>query len=567
MRPMDEPSLPDSLDPEAVASIFYRYVAVNSETGTARENAAADFVISSLRGLPYFTERPEQLALEPLPDDPFGRSIAWALVRGAGPRTVVLIHHLDVVGVEDFRLHGPLAFDPEALARALRDDPAGLDEEARADLASGLWAFGRGSADMKAGGAAQIAAMAACAGARDLPGSVLLLAVPDEEGLSGGMRAAAPLLSRLKRRYGLEYALMLNAEPHQRKDPGRLVLSGGSIGKLLAFAYVRGILAHAGKSYEGFNPLAILSRIIDRSELSMDLADADPAAGETAPPPTWLMARDGKEAYDASMPLSAFGCLSVLTMRRGPEEILDALLGLARDCAEGAAERIYASVDAYRAASGRTAAVRHPAPEVLSFGQLLERARTAAPGRFEAYYAQALGAVGRGLREGSLGHAEATRRLAEAACDFIGLERPAVVVGFVPPYYPSVSYRDRPEYASFVGALAEELGAYGRERFGLDYELEAYFTGISDLSYSALGPAGAAGAAELEGFMARQMPLYGRAYAVPFAEIHDAAMPCINVGPWGKDFHKLGERVLKEDAFQRAPALLLKALAFAWGGG
>lgn len=49
-------------------------------------------------------------------------------------------------------------------------------------------------------------------------GNIVLLALPDEENLSAGMRAAVKLLSELQDRYGLNYKLMINSEPHQRKD-------------------------------------------------------------------------------------------------------------------------------------------------------------------------------------------------------------------------------------------------------------------------------------------------------------------------------------------------------------
>jgi arginine utilization protein RocB len=185
--------------------------------------------------LPYFRDHPGQLALEPVPGDHLQRSIAWALVKGKGSRTVVLMHHVDVVEIEDFKLYKPLAFEPEALAKALIADPSGLDSDVRADLASGQWIFGRGSADMKAGGAIQMAVLAACAGVEQLAGNIILLAVPDEEHLSAGMRAASALLVRLAKLHDLDYVLMINSEPHQRKVPDRGLLSGGSIGKAAAF--------------------------------------------------------------------------------------------------------------------------------------------------------------------------------------------------------------------------------------------------------------------------------------------------------------------------------------------
>jgi arginine utilization protein RocB len=53
-------------------------------------------------------------------------------------------------------------------------------------------------------------------------------------------------------------------------------------------------------------------------------------------------------------------------------------------------------------------------------------------------------------------------------------------------------------------------------------------------------------------------------YSIPFIDIERSAMPCINIGPWGKDFHKLSERVLKEDLFKRTPAMLLHAIELAF---
>jgi arginine utilization protein RocB len=132
----------------------------------------------------------------------------------------------------------------------------------------------------------------------------------------------------------------------------------------------------------------------------------------------------------------------------------------------------------------------------------------------------------------------------------------------VPPYYPSVSYRDRSSFESSISELSAGLSRFSKARFAQDYELETYFTGISDLSYSSLG---SIGAQDLEECIAGQMPLYGESYSVPFSDIERSAMPCINIGPWGKDFHKLRERVLKDDVFIQTPALLMYAIDTALG--
>ena len=38
-------------------------------------------------------------------------------------------------------------------------------------------------------------------------------------------------------------------------------------------------------------------------------------------------------------------------------------------------------------------------------------------------------------------------------------------------------------------------------------------------------------------------------------------MPVLNLGPWGKDFHKYTERVYLEDLFERTPTLVDQVIA------
>ena len=41
----------------------------------------------------------------------------------------------------------------------------------------------------------------------------------------------------------------------------------------------------------------------------------------------------------------------------------------------------------------------------------------------------------------------------------------------------------------------------------------------------------------------------------------------MNIGPWGKDFHKMTERVYKEDLYERTPMLLNRAVELILNGG
>ena len=111
----------------------------------------------------------------------------------------------------------------------------------------------------------------------EFEGNVIVIGVPDEENLSAGMRAAVVLLASLKRKLKLEYQMMLNSEPHQRKDFTQGIFLEGSVGKLMPFIYVRGFLSHAGKVFEGLNPTSVLSEIARRTEVNMEYAGGKPS--------------------------------------------------------------------------------------------------------------------------------------------------------------------------------------------------------------------------------------------------------------------------------------------------
>ena len=103
---------------------------------------------------------------------------------------------------------------------------------------------------MKGGGAIQLALMKQYAKSENFNGNIVLIVVPDEENLSAGMRGGVKLLSTLKEIYGFDYKLMINSEPHRREDEAKGAFYEGSIGKLMSFVYVRGVLAKSDDSFE-----------------------------------------------------------------------------------------------------------------------------------------------------------------------------------------------------------------------------------------------------------------------------------------------------------------------------
>ena len=199
-----------------------------------RENEIVRFLFEKLVPLPYFKQHPSDLRLLPLDGDPFGRSLLFALVRAqrATDETVILAGHMDVVGVEACGALAPFAFDPEEYTRRLAS--ISIPEDARRDLETGEWLFGRGVADMKSGLAAGIALLMEAARDRtNLDANLVLLAVPDEENNSSGMLSAATYLERAQKEEGLRYLACVELEPTFAAGEEALPsIYLGSIGKI-----------------------------------------------------------------------------------------------------------------------------------------------------------------------------------------------------------------------------------------------------------------------------------------------------------------------------------------------
>ncbi|MDO4175985.1 MAG: M20/M25/M40 family metallo-hydrolase [Bacillota bacterium] len=534
-----------------IKEILYDYVSVKSTTYTADEKNATKYLTELFKAMDYFRENPDKYGTLEIEGDPFDRSVFYGMVRGKGNRTVVMIHHYDVVDVEDFKLMKDMAYSPDELEASLMKIRGSFSDEARTDMESEEFMFGRGTADMKGGGAIQIALLEAFSQQQEPQGNLIVLAVPDEENASAGMLAGVGLLRELKQKHGLEYLMMINSEPHQRKHPDRGVFSTGTVGKIMPFVYVRGYLSHVGKVFEGFNPVGLMNEIVRRTELNMDFADS--IEGECSPPPTWLSLKDSKTHYDVSMPLSISGFFSVLTLTKTPTEIMDMLRGIC----EEAFDHVIASMnESYECFCREAEPVVKHLPwkkDVMDFSRLYERACSENE-RFAADFAEYSRQVAGMIKEGGIDTSDGNLKLVEFMFDYISDMSPCVVFGIIPPFYPSV-WEGADYCAGSSGRLAEHLQNFTKEQFGQEYEKELFYTGICDLSYSGTG-----NYERIEEMLRNNMPFFGSFYSIPFEDISEISMPCINIGPWGKDFHKLTERVSRQDLFCRTPAILEEAI-------
>ena len=143
-------------------------------------------------------------------------------------------------------------------------------------------------------------------------------------------------------------------------------------------------------------------------------------------------------------------------------------------------------------------------------------------------------------------------RVSEWVADLSGVTGPAIVVGFLPPYYPHRVNRRRnqnekvlrkviEEAASRAGSLAQDQATSLQEVFG----------GITDLSF--LGFEGNRAALTS---LADNMPAWGELYSLPMTELLSLDIPVANMGPAGKDAHKPTERLELKYSLDVAPKVL-----------
>ena len=551
---------------QVIKKTLYDYVKIPSFTDTEGELLVEPFFTELMESYPYFKEHNDHFGIYKIPGDHLNRSVCWAMVRGAGDDTICMVHHYDVVGVEDFKTLKDYALLPDELHKMLEKNKDMLSLEAREDLESGEFLFCKGGCDMKAGGSIQFTLLREygdIALRGEFPGSVIVIAVPDEENLSSGMRGAATLLSEMKEKYGLNYKLMINSEPHQRREKEVGVFSLGTVGKVMPFVYARGIMSHVGKVFEGLNPIIMLSEVERRTELNMaftDVVETGVNEAECSPPPTWIYMKDSKEVYDVSMPINAYGCISILNLTSSPAEVLERLRVI---CEDSFSEIIREANDSYHTFLRSS---KRPVKDlpwqvlVSSFDELLSEAKRDHGQEFERLYKEKTAELLKDFNSAKRSIINCNYELVNFVFDYVDNVSPRIVYGLVPPYYPCVSNLEKEKEDEKLAGLYPMLLGYTRENYNQEYIKEYFFSGICDLSYIEMREPD-----KVRRALTESMPLFGDFYDIPLEDIGKISMPGINIGPWGKDFHKLSERVLIEDMYYRTPRILDAAVKYMLG--
>jgi arginine utilization protein RocB len=133
-----------------ILNTLKRLCSLKSTSGTEEEASAADGIFSIISEIGYFKDNKDNLKLHKIEGDPYSRKYISALYQcGQSKKTVVLLSHFDVVGIEEFGHLKDFAYSPEEYTKRLKSED--IPQKAKEDLDTGDWLFGRGTMDMKCG--------------------------------------------------------------------------------------------------------------------------------------------------------------------------------------------------------------------------------------------------------------------------------------------------------------------------------------------------------------------------------------------------------------------------------
>lgn len=522
-----------------------KLVAIPSVSPSSKEeNRIAEVIVEDLRELDYFKKFPNDLRLLPVEGDPLERHIVFAVVRAAKTtdRTVLLTGHLDVVSADTCGSLRDLAFSPEEYTSQL--EPESLPPDARKDLLSGDWLFGRGVADMKSGVSAGMTLLAeASSHPEALHANLGVLFVPDEENNSEGMLGAVPWLVRLQEE-GFRFVGCINTEPtFANGEEAHPTVYLGSIGKINPFFFCLGVETHVGEYYEGFSAAGIATQINFSLDGNVDLSDS---LGDIAYPPfACLKICDMRKGYSATILSRCALLFSYLTATRLPGKLMDELRGIALKALDRAIERHERNRRAFYFRNRSNPPGNDLKGRVMTIKELVR------------FYVDKTGRDPLGVWDEFLEDQSDSGDIRDRALNMVSnlvddleLEGPLVVVGFLPPWYPhrvNLEKRDGDRLmAEAAGDLCKEAAAKG-----LDVDCRPFFEGVCDLSYCGF-------AGDLEDVIAfeENMPGGKSVYRFPSNELLKLDIPVVNFGPVGKDAHKKTERVFLPFYLDSYPILL-----------
>lgn len=525
---------------------------IPSIVGTKTENNMSKKVYKTFMEMEYFKKQPEMLQYVNVENDPLKRKSALATIKGEkgnSNKTIVLIGHTDTVGISDYGTLQEYATKPLELIEKLKE--LNLPDNAKEDLESQEYLFGRGIFDMKCGVATLMTLIEYISNdIGNFEGNLVFAGVCDEEGNSSGMLSVVPELLKIQEDEGFEYLAVVDTDysaPRFEGDKTRYVYAG-TVGKLMPSFYVVGAETHAGDPFNGLDPNQITGAIT--KEINMNSKYCDISEGEVTVPPITLRQEDLKTEYSVQTARTSHLYFNYGTHISTPDQVMEKVIKGAEIAFENVIHDLNEEYKKYCNMSDYTYEKLPWETKVLSYEELYELVKEEK--------GQELDSIIKNLERELLANSNIDDRVfalkvVEEVHKLWSDKDPVIISYFSPPYYPHIYVEGKkPMEIKLLDSVAKAVES---NKTDYDIQVKKFYPYISDLSYAA-----APKDEEAIGSLKNNMPGFGIKYKLPIEEMQNLNLPVVNIGPFGKDAHKFTERLEKDYSFNVAPKLVYKTI-------
>ncbi|MBM7609465.1 arginine utilization protein RocB [Lysinibacillus composti] len=532
---------------EDILAYTKELVNIESIVNTTGETTIAQSLFKTISSLQYFSSNPESVVLEKTTDDDQERYNVMAFVKGKkgkSNRTIILMGHIDTVGIDDFNQLKEHACFPDDLMEALKNEE--LPTSAKEHLESGDWLFGRGVLDMKSGVASNLYLLKYYSEhPEELDGNIVLLAECDEEDGSHGVLSALKVLKKWKKEHGFEYIAAINSDfvsPRFEGDENRYIYKG-TVGKLLPSFFITGAETHVGSAFEGLDPNFIAAELTKQINYNTELSNE--AYGETTVPPVSLKQTDLKPSYTVQTALSAYVYYNFFIHSWSPKDVLAKLKEQAMIAFNNALTTFEERYRNYSEISGEPFVSIPWKPRVFTYEEMEHLLCEENGDEFIVHmneFKQSL------LKKSELDTRMFAARVVEEAWKWMKDKSPAIILFYSSLYSPRIELTGKTDdELKLINALDQAVETIQPE-YPHPIVTRNFFPYISDMSFMALSD-------DEDGINAvsKNNPGWGTKHYVEFQDIRDINVPVVNIGPYGLDAHKKLERMEMKYSLEIVP--------------
>jgi arginine utilization protein RocB len=134
-------------------------------------------------------------------------------------------------------------------------------------------------------------------------------------------------------------------------------------------------------------------------------------------------------------------------------------------------------------------------------------------------------------------------------------KNPLIIIYFAPPFYPHIFVEGANQKEAKLLNAVEQAVKEVREKYEYKIIVKKFYPYISDLSYCSISKN-----EESIRKLVNNMPAWPKKYSLPVEAIQQISMPVLNIGPYGKDAHKLTERISQSYSLDAMPMILQKTI-------